>query len=234
MIKRILLVIMIIMFGATTACTSALSHGDRSSDDTHAFVLQSAQIIDKIDEDIAPEGEAFLVIQYEIENLQNRNASVRQWTDQIMLESKGDYYDPIFIKSLDNQLWETSLLKNETRASYLAFTVPQDIHDFTLTFTFPNSETEVVYNPRPVDKRISVNVDYVLTRLEQIEETRKIPLIGRPLAAFASSPIRYLGTILVPEEEISQLLEQTKDLSENTKRQLIEDYLSAHGHCRLE
>jgi len=43
-----------------------------------------------------------------------------------------------------------------------------------------------------------------------------------------------MGVILVPEEEISQLLEQIKDLNEDAKRQVIEDYLIARGHCRLE
>ena len=233
-VKRIITIILVIMLGATTACSSALSYSDKTSDNAHAFMIHGSQIIDKINEDIAPEGEAFLVIKYEIENLQNRNDSVRQWTDQIILESDGDYYDFTFIKSLDNQLWETSLLKNETKAGYIAFTVPEDIHDFKATFTFPTSETEAVYRFRPADKRISVNTDYVLTRLEQIERTKRIPLLGGLLAAFSNSPIRYLGVILVPEEEIPQLMEQTKGLTENAKRQVIEDYLIAHKHCRLE
>jgi len=231
-VKRILLAIMIIMLGAATACSSALSHGDKASNNIHAFLIQSTQIIDKIDEDIAPEGESFLIIKYQIENLQNQNDSPQPWTEQIRLEARKDYYDPTFINSLDNQLWETSLLKREKKAGYIAFTVPDDIFDFTLTFTFPTSETEVIYELHAIDKRISVNVDYVLMRFGQIENTKRIPLIGGPLAA--SNPIRYRGIILVPKEEIPQLLEQTKGLPENAKRAVIEDYLIAHGHCRLE
>ena len=230
--KRILLAIMIIMLGAATACSSALSEGDKTSDDAHAFLIQSTQMIDKIGTDIAPEDEAYLVIKYHIENLQSQNDSTRRWTDQIMLEAKEEYYDPTFINSLDNQLWETSLLKGEKKVGYIAFTVPEDILDFKLIFVLPTSDTEAIYELRAVDKRTSVNVDWVLTRLGQIENNKRIPLIGEPLAM--SNPIRYQGIILVPKEEISQLMEQTDGLPESAKRAVIEDYLIEHGHCRLE
>ena len=232
--KRILLAIMIILLAGVTACSSTLSPGDRRSDDTHAFSVLLTQIIDKIDEAIAPEDEVFLVIKYEIENLQSRNDTHRQWTDQIIVETNGDRHKPTFIDTLDGQLWATSLLKNETETGYLAYIVPEDTHDFKLIFTFPTSEIEVTYDFRPGDKRIGVNVDHVLTRLEQITGTKRIAVIGGLLNAIASSPIRYMGTILVSEEEIPQLLEQTEGLSEDAKRQLIEDYLVAKGHSRLE
>lgn len=232
MVKRILLALMIIMLGAVTACTSALSEGDKSSDNVHAFLIQSAQIIDEIGEDIAPEDEAYLVVKYQIENLQSQNDSFRRWADQITLEVKEESYAPTFINSLDNQLWETSLVKREKKAGYIAFTVPEDIFHFELTFTLPTSETEVIYALTAVDKRISANVDGVLTRLRQIENSKKIPLVGEPLAM--SNPIRYHGIILVPKEDISQLMEQTEGLPENARRAVIEDYLIEHGHCRLE
>ena len=232
--KGILLAIMILMLVGITACTSGLTSGDRTSDDAHAFLLQSTQIIDKIEEDIAPEEEAFLVIKYQIENLQSQPDSTRQWTDQMILATNDESYDPILLTSLDDQLWETSLLPGEPRAGYLAFIVPEDISDFTLTLTFPTSETEAIYDFRPIDKRVSINVDYVLTRLEQIERTKRIWLIGGLLASFSNSPIRYLGTILVPEEEIDDLMEQTDGLGEDAKKQAIEDYLIEQGHCRLE
>jgi len=229
-----LLVALIIMLGASAGCSSALSPDDRTSDDIHAFSIQNVQIIDKIDEAVAPEGEAFLVIKYEIENLQSQDDSFWQWTDQLELEANEEYYDPTFIETLDGQLWATSLLKNEKKAGYIAFTVPEDIRDFKLTFTLPTSQTEAIYKFRPIDKRISINADSILTRLEQIERTKRIPLIGGPLASFSSSPIRYLGTILVPEDEIPELMDQTVGLDEDAKRQVIEDYLIAHGLCRLE
>jgi len=234
MMKRLLLVIMIIVLAASTACSSALSLGDKTSDDAHAFLIHSVQIIDEIEREVAPEGDTYLVIKYEIENLQNQNDSPRHWTDQITVESTNQQYTPTLIKSLDNQLWETSLLTKQKKSGYIVFIVPEGIDDFELTFTFPTSITEVTYNFRPVDKRASINVDYILTMLGKIERSRRIPLIGGPLAAFASAPIRHMGVILVPEEEISQLLEQIKDLNEDAKRQVIEDYLIARGHCRLE
>ena len=232
--RRILPVILLIMLGTATACTSVLTSGDKTSDDSHAFLLQGAQIIDEINETIAPEGEDFLVVKYEIENLRSQSDSNRQWIDQIKLEADDEYFDPTLVETLDRQLWETSLLPNETKAGYIAFIVPQDIHDFKLTFAFPTSETVVTYDFRPIDKRTSVNVDYVFTRLEQIVRTKRIPLIGGLLTSFSSSPIRYLGVILVPEEEIPELMAQTDGVSEDAKRAAIEEYLIAEGHCRLE
>jgi hypothetical protein len=231
-VKRILLAVLIIALGATTACSSALSHGDKTSDNAHSFLIHSTQIIDKIGGDIATEDQAYLVIKYEIANLQAQNDSTRRWADQITLEAGEENYAPTFLDSLDNQLWETQLLEGEKKAGYMAFTVPDKTFDSTLTFTFPTSETEAVYELKAVDKRIGVSVDWVLTRLGQIENTKRIPLIGRPLAL--ANPIRYQGIILVPKEEISQLLEQTEGLSDDAQKATIEDYLITHGHCRLE
>ena len=214
----------------TTACASeALSEGNEASDNAHAFLIESTQIIDK---DIAPEDEVYLAIKYQIENLQSQDDSPRRWTDNIKLEARDEYYDPTFIDSLDNQLWETSLLQHEKKAGYIAFTVPEGILAFKLTFTFPTSETEVIYELYAADKRISAHVDWVLTKLEILENNRKIPLIGEYVATF--HPIMYQGVILVPKEEVSQFMEQTKGLPENAKRAVIEDYLIAHGYCRLE
>ena len=230
--KRILLAIMIIMLGAVTACSSASATGDRSSDDAHAFLIQSAQVIDRIGEDIAPEEEAYLVVKYQIENLKSQKDSLRRWGDQMSLDVKEETYTPSFFSSLDNQLWETSLAEREKQAGYIAFTVPEDIFLFKLTFTFPSSDTEVSYDLSAIDKRISATVDWVFDRLRQIENNKKIPLIGEPLAM--STPIRYHGIILVPTEEISALMEQTAGLSENATKEVVEGYLLERGHCCLE
>ncbi len=230
--KRILLAVLIIALGAATACSSALSHGDKTSDNAHSFLIHSTQIIDEIGEDIAPEDQAYLVIKYEVENLQAQNDSTQRWNDQIKLEAGEENYAPTFLDSLDNQLWETQLLAHEKKAGYMAFTVPDKTFDCTLTFTFPTSNTEAAYELKAVDKRVGVSVDWVLTRLGQIENTKRIPLIGRSLAL--ANPIRYQGIILVPKEDISQLLEQTNGLPDDAKKAVIEDYLITHGHCRLE
>ena len=232
--KRTLLVVLVLIVVATSGCTSALTPGDMTGDDSHSFLLQSAQIIDKIDDVVAPEEKSFLVIKYEIENLQSQNDSQRQWTELMKLEADDEYYDPILIETLDGQLWTTSLSKNEKQSGYVAFTVPEEISDFKLTVTFPTSQTDETYDFRPVDKRISVNADYVHTRLEQITRTKRIAVIGGLLAALSSAPIRYLGVILVPEDEIDELIEQTEDLDEDGKKTAIEDYLIAEGHGRLE
>ena len=74
----------------------------------------------------------------------------------------------------------------------------------------------------------------MITRLDQIEKTQSIPLIGGLLASVSGAPIRHLGEILVPEEEIDDMLEQTEDLSEESRKALVEDYLLTHGHGLLE
>ena len=232
--KRLLLVVMLSSLVATTACSSALTQGEWASDESHAFQLESAQIIDKIGGITAPEGKVFLIIKYQIQNRQSQSDPHRQWVDQIEIEANNKVYEHTFIETLDHQLWAASLAPGEKQSGYIAYTVPEEIQDFKLTFTFPASGTEATYEFRAVDKRIRVNVDYVLTRLEQIERTKRIPLIGELLASFSSSPIRYLGRILVPEEEVAELLSKVQGLSQDAKRAVIEDYLLAHGHGTLE
>ena len=174
--KRILLATLVIMLAALTGCTSALSHGTESSDDAHMFLLHIGQITDQLDTDFPDEGEVFLIIKYEIENLQNQDDSQRQWTDYIKIEADEETYEPILLDALADQMWETSLSAGEVRTGYIAYAVPDDFEDFDLTFTFPVSEDEALYVFRPVDRRIGVNADFVITRLDQIERTKRIPL----------------------------------------------------------
>ena len=234
MSKRILLITMIAVLATATACSSGLTRGDRTGDEAHGFLLHSAQIIDKLDGDTPGEGKAFLIVKYEVENLRSQRDAQRQWNEQLVLASGDDFFDPVSLKSLDNELWQTTLAVGESGTGYIAYAVPNEVGDFKMTLTFPVSGTESVYDFRPVDIRISANADFVLSRLEQIERTRGIPLIGGLLASFTSSPVRYLGTILVPEEEIGQLMEDTEDLSEDARLAAIEDYLLSHGHGKLE
>ncbi|HEY32736.1 MAG TPA: DUF4352 domain-containing protein [Dehalococcoidia bacterium] len=242
--KRILLVALLIMLAALTGCTSGLAHGDRTSDEAHAFLLDITQLTDQIESDTPPEGEVFLVIKYTVENLLNQQDSQRQWTDQLKLEADDETYEPTMLDSLADQIWTTELSAGETKTGYIVYSVPcgdgsddeseGDIEDFKLTLTFPVSGNEEVYEFRPIDRRIGVNADYVLTRLEQIARTKRIPVIGGLLASLSSAPIRHLGIILVPEEEIDELLEQTKVLTEDAARVVVEEYLFTHGHGQLE
>ena len=230
--KYVLLLTCLLLLCSASACSSALSHGDQSADDNHAFLVTSSQILDELGTDTAPEEEAYLVIKYEIENLQSHDDIDRRWVDQITLESRNEYYSPISINSLEDQLWETSLAGHEKRTGYIAFLVPADAFDFTLTFAFPVSGNDIVYELHAVDKRINMSVDWVLDRLRTIENNKKIPLIGKTLAL--SNPIRYQGVVLVPKADLPQLIEQTEGLSEDSQKTVIEDYLLSHGHCRLE
>lgn len=232
--NKILLIAMIVALATTTACSSALTSGDRTGDDAHAFVLHNAQIIDKLDGDIPGDGETFLIIKYEVENLRGEKDVQRNWNEQMALVIDEDSYTPILLTSLENQLWQTSLDAGKAETGYMAFTVPDEIDDIKLTITFPESGIEESYEFRPVDIRISANAEFTLMRLDQVERTKRIPLVGGLLASFSSSPIRYLGTILVPEEEIDQLLADTKGLPDDTKLAAIEAYLIAKGHGKLE
>lgn len=232
--KKILSLLLVIMLALSVACSSALSLGKETSDDAHSFLPSSAQILDKIAGDIPPEKEVYFIMKYEVTNLRNQSDSRRQWSNQIKLEAARVGYEPIMVKSLPDQLWETSLLPNEVKAGYIVFTVKEGVSDFRLTFTFPDSGKEVSYEIKSTDKRIKVNVDFVAAALQQIARTRKIPVIGGILATTVSSPIRYMGIILVPEKEVSQLLAQTAGLSDEAQKKVIEDYLLARGALRFE
>jgi len=233
--KRILLVTLLITLAALTGCASGLGHGGRASDDAHAFLLDLTQLTDQIESEVPPKDEVFLVIKYSIENLRNQPDSLRQWTDQLKVEVDEETYHPVWVDSLADQMWETTLAAGEvTESGYIVYTVPDDIEDFKLTLTFPVSGNEEVFECRPVDRRIGVNADYVLTRLEQIARTKRIPVIGGLLASISSAPIRHLGIILVPEEDINGLLEDIKDLSEDATTVVVEEYLTTHGHGQLE
>ena len=232
--KRILLVTLVIILAALTGCTSALSHGAESSDDAHKFLLVIGQVTDQVGTELPDEEEVFLIIKYEVENLSNQDDPQRQWTDSIEIVEDEETYEPVWLDSLADQMWETTLSSGEARTGYIAYTVPDDFEDFDLTFTFPVSGDEVLYVFRPVDRRIGVNADFVLTRLNQIERTKRIHLIGGLLAAISGAPIRHLGEILVPEEAIDDMLEQTEDLSEEARRTFVEEYLITHGHGLLE
>ena len=226
--KRRLLLAAIGLLVTVTACSSGPTTGDRTSDATHAFQLHSAQVID------SGASGAALVLDYEVENLAGRADSARSWPERMALASGDDQYQPTEIESLPSQLRETTLAVGESRRGHLVFAVPDEFGDFTLTVTLPVSGTEAVYDFRPVDRRIAANADRVLTRLEQIGRTKRIPVIGGLLASLSSAPVRYLGAVLVPEEEIDGLLERTADLSEIETRSVIEDYLEGRGLGRLE
>ncbi|MEE8353829.1 MAG: hypothetical protein V3S10_05165 [Dehalococcoidales bacterium] len=226
--KRRLLLGAVALLVTATACSSGPTTGDRTSDAAHAFQLHSAQVID------SGAGGAALVLDYEVENLVGQVDSERSWPEQLVLASGDDQYRPTEIESLPGQLRETTLAAGESRRGHLVFAVPDEFGDFTLTVTLPVSGTEAVYDFRPVDRRIAANADRVLTRLEQISRTKRIPVIGGLLASLSSAPVRYLGMVLVPEDDIDGLLERIADLSEIEMTSVIEGYLESRGLGRLE
>ncbi len=228
--KRRLLLAAVGLLVTATACSSGPTTGDRTSDATHAFQLHGAQVIDR---DTGESG-ATLVIDYEVWNLTGQADSARSWPDRMTLASGDDRYQSADSAALAGQLRETTLAAGESRRGHLAFAVPGEFDDFTLTVTLPESGTEVVYRFRPVDRRVGVNADQVLTRLQQIARTKRMPVIGGLLASLSGAPVRYLGTVLVPEDEIDGFLERTADLPEAEMRSVIEGYLESRGFGGLE
>ena len=65
------------------------------------------------------------------------------------------------------------------------------------------------------------------------ERTERIPVIGGLLASLSRAPIRYLGTVLVPEAESTGLLGQTRDRPDEARRSAVEDYLLERGQGEI-
>jgi hypothetical protein len=224
----------IAVLGATTGCTTGLTDGDRIGDSAHAFVLEIGQVIDKIGGETAPDEQAFLVIRYGVENLGSQTDTERDWAGLLTLESDEVIYEPVSLAGLEGEMRTTRLAAGETATGRLAYTVPDEVADFTLTVTLPVSGTKEAYGFRPVDRRIGVNTEFVLTRLDQIERTKRIAVVGGVLASFSRAPIRYLGTVLVPVDEIDDRLEETRGKTDTEREAIIEAYLIANGHGQLE
>ncbi len=234
MLKRTVIALLLLAGAGLTACSSALSSGAAVTDEAHQLTIVSGQIVEKLGESHPGEGKAYLVLKYEAKNLQAQVDSLRRWTEQISFEADREPYQPEKIDGLTGEQWETTLAPGQAQAGYIAYTVPDDIQDVKLTVIMPVSSSKSVYEFKPKDKRVSINSAYVVKRLEQIGRTQRIPVIGRPLAAFTNSPIRYLGVVLVPRNEIGSLLDKTKGLEPAPKEQAVEEYLLASGQCRLD
>lgn len=232
--KRLLPLISLITLAGTAACTSALVPGQQFSDGVHEFVLHAAQVIDRIGQDAPPDGQAYLVLKYGVKSLRSDADPRRSWTAQMKLESDDSVVDMIALDGLEDQMLETSLAPGASAGGYVAYVVPDEVGDFTLTVTLPVSGTQDAYSFRPADRRIGVNAQHVLTKLQQIERTRAIPVVGGLLNSLSRAPIRYLGTILVPEAEIATLLEETGGLPPDEQRAIVEAYLLSRGHGELE
>jgi len=213
----------------TTACASGPTTGDEVSDTSHTFRLHSAQIVAGRDE-----GSASLVIDYEVGNLTSQTDTVRSWPEMMTLASGDEEYPPAELDSLPGELRQTTLASGQWQRGRTAFAVPDDFADFTLTVSLPVSATTMAFDFRPLDRRLAVNAGQVLTKLQQIARTKRIPVIGGLLASLSTAPLRYLGTVLVPEDEVDDLLARTDGLPDPAATAVIEGYLSGRGLGGLE
>jgi len=228
-IRRALLVIITIAVVATsTACSGedTIPLGESVSDDAHALQIISASLFDKIGEATPPEEHGYLVIEFQIENTRGQQDASRDWSQQFQVENTTrKKCGLVNLSGLEGQLWNTTLSAQQIKSGRIAFTTPEKSYEFKLTFQFPISKTNAIYKFRANDKRIEMYVDHVLEKIEQIERTKGIPVIGGILESLSRSSIRYLNEVLVPEDDISNMLEQLKDLNEEERRTMITDYL---------
>lgn len=218
---------LIVVVVAFTACArgEVFSLGERVSDDAHAFLVTSAEVVDRVGEATPPEEHSYLIIGFEVENLRGQQDISRDWSHQIRVERvRGEESEPTSLTDLEDQLWNTTLSPGQKEVGSMAFTAPEQARDFKLTFQFPASETIAIYEFLADDQRLGVRVSHILGRLEQIERARAIPVIGGALESFTRVPILYFGEVLVPEEDIPILLEQLQGLSEEARQRVIEAY----------
>ncbi len=69
-------------------------------------------------------------------------------------------------------------------------------------------------------------IDRAVERLKQIKNTQGIPLIGGIIDSTTRFSITWEGEVLIPEDEIPDLLEQFRSLdTDAAKRELVETYL---------
>ena len=226
--RRVFLMMMVVGIAAFTACgeEEVFSLGERVSDDAHAFLAANAHIVDKVGETASPEEYAYLLIGFEVENARGQQDILRDWSDLIQVEdARREECEPISLGALEDQLWNTTLSPSQKEAGTIAFTAPAVARDFRLTFRFPVSETDAIYEFRAEDERIGIRVDVTLQAVEQIERGRRIPVVGRALASFTRAPIRYFGEVLVHEDEVLGLLEQLQGLSQEARRKMTEAYV---------
>ncbi len=61
--------------------------------------------------------------------------------------------------------------------------VPEDIFDSSLPFTFPVSGNETGHEPHAIDKRININVDWAVDRLQTTENNTGMIYVRLPEAS---------------------------------------------------
>ncbi|MFC1926610.1 DUF4352 domain-containing protein [Chloroflexota bacterium] len=226
--RHALLAIIILVMVSSAACSGeeTLPLGESASDDAHAFQPLSAKIVDKVGETTPPEDHGYLIIEYWIGNNQGQQDISRDWSQQFQLEdAAGKDCELTSLSELTGQLWNTTLLPEQKESGKMAFITPEKSYEFRLAFQFPVSGTSAIYTFKADDKRIEMYITHVLEKLEQTESTKGIPVIGGILESLSRSSIRYLGEVLVPEEDIHDLLDHIKGLSDEERRDVIADYL---------
>ncbi len=80
------------------------------------------------------------------------------------------------------------------------------------------------------DWTVTEQIDRAVERLEQMNNTRTIPLVGGLLDLMTRFPVTWEGEELIAKDEIPDLLEKFRDLpSKDAKRELVETYLRDKG-----
>lgn len=224
-----LLLAFTLLTGITSvACDGGKSYspGESTTDGTHAFKVISAIIVENAGKYIPEEDYYYLVMEVEIENVGSGQDTLRDWSQQVTVEDSGGKECKLtFLEGAGDQIGNTTLQPGQKESGIIYFTTKQETRDFELTFVFPTSGHNAVYDIEAEDQRLGLYVDRTLEMLEQMESVRKIPVIGKLVERINRSALMYFGETLVPKDEVKGLLEQIKDLSEEERRELIENYI---------
>lgn len=237
-VKRNPLIItaMVIVLATSLACSGGekFSLGERNDDSHHSVEVTSATLVEKVgnitleEEEIDEDEDIYyLLIGFEIENTSNEQDDLRDWSQYMSAETdKGTLLDIVTHVALEGQLGNTTLLPGRKEEGTALFkTTKKAERDFELTFEFPVSGSQVTYQFRAEDERLSIYVDHILERMEQRERVKNIPLIGGTVERINRASIQYYGEIVVPKGDISTLLEQIDDLTDEKRIELIADYV---------
>jgi len=224
-----LLVSLLLLSGVTSlACGGGESYSlaDKTRDSNYSFQVTEVSLVENIGESVPPEDYYFLILEIEVENISGQPDVLRDWSQQFTVKDSGSKEcDLVYPQDAEEHMANTTLMSGEKESGSLYFTTKAKPRDFKITFKFPDSGNSVVYDVDAEDNRLGLYVDRTLDMLEQRENVRRIPVIGKTVEKINRSSLMYFGEILVPKNEVIGLIKQIKDLNDEERQEFIEDYI---------
>ena len=226
----LLLASLILLIAVSSACSGEKKYSivETADDGIYAFKVTSATLVENVGDQkpiVIKDGKvqdnySFLVIECEIENVNGQQDVLQYWNQQITGKGLG----LVYLRG-QKQLGNVTLQPGQKESGNVTFTTKDNVRDFTLKFKFPVSEDTATYEFRADDLRLNVYVDHVLEKIEQRERVKNIPVIGGVVERFTRASLKYYGEVLVPEADVSSLLKQLDDLTEEEQREVIKGYV---------